>query len=237
MCPYSGQILRDWINLPCVIMVSRHLSVKHRLLLWARGRQPSQGPRASTSLQPLQSLAQFTPLRFNSPWPNVEENEQCPFHWGTWNNFIWRGWKDSRYKERERGHLRNESCGLCRPRASPDPFFHYFPKERLFSAARFCYYTDIMADTQHCLATAVDSFSPRRSSLGEIPYPRFAWSDVNPGCQGSTHVPLLMWPLSSGVRRACWDVLSSSPFPVHKSLRHFLTSVLPHCATHFILSL
>ena len=112
-------------------------------------------------------------------------------------------------KERERGHLRNESCGLCCPRATPDPFFHYFPKERLFSAARFGYYTDIMAGTQHCLATAVDSFSPRRSSLGEIPCPRFVgvtWiQDVR-----VQHMFLFWCGLSLWVRRARGDVLSSS---------------------------
>lgn len=57
--------------------------------------------------KPLQSLAEFTPLRLTALGPTFWGNRARPFHWCTWNNFIWRGWKYSRCKER--GHL--WSCG------------------------------------------------------------------------------------------------------------------------------
>lgn len=70
--PYFRQMLWDWINLPCVLMVSRHLSVKHDSLLWECTLNLHRGhwPVLQAHTKPGWIHASL----FNSPWPRFHES-------------------------------------------------------------------------------------------------------------------------------------------------------------------
>lgn len=72
MCPYFCPMLWDWINLPCVLMVSRHLSVKQHSVLWESTLNLHRGqwPILQAHTKPGWIHASL----FNSPWPHFQES-------------------------------------------------------------------------------------------------------------------------------------------------------------------
>lgn len=117
---------------PCVVMLSRHLSVKHKqyceighsAFTWAMGQL----------FKLIQNLAEFTPLRLTALGSTFSK-AGLSFHWCTWNNFIWLCWKYSKCKEK--GHLWSlqwkESIGIYCPKQCQIPFFSLLPQtEKIF---------------------------------------------------------------------------------------------------------
>lgn len=126
---------------PIVLMVSRHLSVYSATLYCERGYLTFPGATGQHSSL-LRSPAEFTSLTLTAAGPTLGNRahrlllsffflffflRRC-----TWNNFIWRGWKYSRWEEK--GTFvpwRNDPVGFFGPERCQNTFFSLVSQSEL----------------------------------------------------------------------------------------------------------